>query len=320
MRSVSTGWAVAFPVTFLQVALLPHDHSLSALDVVNNVCVCQGVYGFDRYVEGVDSVAWKHASRACALASVCYYASEPSTMLAAPLVWWLHVGYSDSKPVLAPFKPFFVAACWASISYPLPLLHSSQHISFDKGDVSTILFVFLHIASLSHAADVVDREEDSASGLSTPAVSLPPTSASSLATGLAVAAAYVHSHSPSSFAPYDIASLGVVGGLVWGAPLLHAFVVGCFLLSYTHAHDLELITAILRMTEGLHSWAVQGGLSTVEETLRHMDEPWRTRIINSMLSLIQGGDEMGSSLLKLYDSAVRHRLTSHWESCLFPIR
>jgi len=311
MRSVSSGWAVAFPLTFLQCALLPHDHSLTAVDVVNNVCACQGIYGFDRYVAGEDPVLWKHASRACAVASVCYYASEPSTWLAAPLVWGLHVGYADAKPVLAPIKPFFVAACWAAICYPLPLLHHAPHHSFNSGEVSTILFVFLHIASLSHAADVVDREEDSAAGLSTLAVTLPPKAASGLATGLAIAAAYVHSQSPAAFAPYDAASLGVVGALVWGAPRVHALAVACVLLSYTHAHDLEGITAILRMTEGLHSWAVQGGLATVEETLRHMEEPWRTRTINVMLSVIEGGDEMGSSLLKMYESAVRHRLSSH---------
>ena len=91
------------------------------------------------------------------------------------------MGSTPAKPFLAPIKPFFVAWWWTVCIYELPALHA--HLNNKAVPISVAAF-FLSVASLSHAADVVDADEDREAGIVTPAVAL-----GDEAKGFAVAAA-----------------------------------------------------------------------------------------------------------------------------------
>ena len=157
----SGGAFISIPLTLLQWCFHgPVDPNM----IVNNVCIAHAIYDADRLTSEDDPTT----TRVAALVSTAFYASTPETMAIAPLVPTLHLGYSTLKPYIAPVKPFLVSAIWTLAIYYVPLLRMHKGL---WGDVLTPPR-FLSIASLSHALDVADIEDDEQEGLMTPAVTM----------------------------------------------------------------------------------------------------------------------------------------------------
>lgn len=293
---------VAIPLTLFQLTVHPPGVVVDLPAVANNVLASYAVYGADRLSE--DTPRWapaRVATSACAALSCAYYASEPNTAWLAPCVLLLHARYAALKPYFAPAKPFVVSAFWTLAVYYAPAWRAGVPVS----DVLAPAAVFLHLASLSHTADVVDAEEDRADGLRTPAVLLDEPAAYAL--GLGLAASYLHELSPLAFAPYDAVSLAVVGALAFDAPVASTVASAAVVVAYLDAHALEVCTSALRATEGVHSVAIQQGLAVVEKALA-LPDPLRKPAVDAVLAVVRAGDVAGGALISLYEAAVRNHL------------
>ena len=182
------GGIIGVPLTLLQWGV--HHHTGAVVDpltIANNFVVCHAIYDADR-LDPVTGPRWaRWTTRAAAVASTAFYASDPRTLGLAPLVLPLHAHYAAAKPTLAPIKPFAVAALWTVAVYAVPLLRDVHA----QGDTAAAASLWLSLAALSHAADVVDAAEDAAEGLRTPAVRMGAGEARRYAVALAVAAAIV---------------------------------------------------------------------------------------------------------------------------------
>ena len=160
-RRMRGSWAVGVPLTLLQLGV--HKHTGASIDpftVANNFLVAQAIYGPDRAETPSISM------RISALLSTGYYVSEPNTIAMACIVPVLHTSYKRIKPLIAPAKPFVVAALWTTAIYAVPALRD-----LDQSHVEPLLpsALFLSMVSFSHALDVVDIEEDEETGVATPA-------------------------------------------------------------------------------------------------------------------------------------------------------
>lgn len=298
-----TSVLVAIPLTLFQLAVHPPGVAIDAPTLANNVLASYAVYGADRLPAATPRFApARVATTACAALSCAYYASDPHTAWLAPCVLLLHARYADLKPRFAPAKPFVVSAFWTLAVYYAPAWRAGVPILHD---VLVPAFVFLHLASLSHTADVVDVEEDRTASLRTPAVVMDDPAAYAL--GLGLAASYLHELSPLAFAPYDAVSLAVVGALAYDAPLASTLASAAVVAAYFDTHALEVCTGALRATESVHSVAIQQGLHAVERALA-LPEPLRKHAVEALLATVRAGDVAGGALLSLYEAAVRHHL------------
>ena len=178
------GVIIGVPLTLLQ--LIVHSRTGAHVDpfvMVNNFALCNAIYDADR----LNCSVWdsrRIPSRISAIASTGFLASDPHTSLLALLVPPLHLSYARIKLAISPVKPFFVSFLWTLAIYFVPVWRSGYgHI-----DVVQCGAFFLSLSSLSHAADVIDYDEDLEDNIATPAILMQDQSGS-YAYGLAFAAA-----------------------------------------------------------------------------------------------------------------------------------
>ena len=293
------GAIIGVPLTILQLAV--HSQTGAHVDplvIANNFALCSAIYGADRLDCGLWD-AQRIPSRLSAVASTAFLASDPHTSPLALVVPPLHTSYADMKTIIAPIKPFFVSLLWTIAIYFLPVWRS------DQGDIDLVQCgaFFLSLAALSHAADVVDYDEDRRDGIATPAVCMQDTSGS-YAYGLAFAAAFLDASSQHPAPLYDLLVLIALGGLL-SEQVACATVLGISCtLAYAFLHDFELFSWFLRSSEATHRIAIQSTMQITEFAMT-LPDPWRTMIVDLTFRVVEHGDSVGHSILKLYERAVR---------------
>jgi hypothetical protein len=302
------GLAIGVPLTLMQLGIHQHTGApIGPLDVANNFAACHAVYDADRLTSG----PWagdRATTRLAALASAAYYASDERTLAFAPLLLALHLGYTRAKPALAPVKPFFVAAVWAAGIYAVPALRAPAEALPLALEPLAPASLFLSIASLSHAADVVDVAEDAAAGVRTPAVRMERVEAIGYTSALGFASAFLHVQAPSAFLPYDAVALAVLAGLLFERVELAVGLAFAIVAAHARAHDVELVTALLRSTETTHGLGVEAAVRSIELALQ-LPEPLQSWLVEATMASVRTGDAAGSALLDLYQHVVRHRAT-----------
>lgn len=296
------GTVIGVPLTILQLAV----HSQTGADVdplliANNFALCSAIYEADRLECGPWD-ARRVPSRLSAIASTAFLASDPHTSSLALVVPPLHTSYADLKKIIAPIKPFFVSALWTIAIYLLPVWRSGH------GTIDTVQCAafFLSLAALSHAVDVLDREEDALSEVRTPAVLMDDDSGA-YAYGLAFAAAFLDAYSRHPVPLYDLLVLIAIGGVICEQTACAAVLGASCAVAYAVLHDFELFSWILRSSEATHRLAIQTTLHIVDVALT-LPEPWRTLIIDPTFRIVEHGDSVGHAILKLYEHAVRQEL------------
>lgn len=296
------GLAVGIPLTLLQTCLVPEAH-ITPIDVVNNFAVAEAIYTADRL-----DTPWyameRLPTRVAAVVSSAYYASEPSTALLVPLVLVLHTSYSSLKTTIAPVKPFFVACMWTLAIYYVPLLRAHLHL-FD--DVLTPAWMTLSIAGLSHAADVVDIEDDRKRDLHTPAVQMGKPEASFFVIATLLASNWLHCLSPSSFVLYDIASAA------FGLALLAedaAVGIALFVLctaAYVSHYDLDIAGRLLKATEIPHDASINL-IVDMSKSIESLPAPLQKNAFRLLSHVVQNGDRVGGQIVEWYLSLLFKRL------------
>lgn len=196
------------PLTLLQFAVQP-THEVAPLLVVNNFLLGSAIYDADR-LDSSSSAQALWTCRFSAFASMLIYGTNADTLWLSPIVLALHLAYADIKPYIGPIKPFFVALFWTIAVYYAPLWWT-----IESGDVFTPTAFFLHIAALSHAADVKDAVEDENNGILTPAVTMSEDLADAYSIALGFAACFLHASSPVSNIAYDIVFLGAIAATIF---------------------------------------------------------------------------------------------------------
>lgn len=299
MRS---GAAIGIPLTLLQW----HVHSKTgvAIDiptVANNFAVAIAIYDADRSVEPWDAHE-RIPSRVCALASSVYYASEPHTVWLVPIILSLHVGYTSVKPLIASWKPAFVAAFWTIAVYFVPLWRCAH----DVGDVLVPASFFLSIASLSHTMDVVDVEDDRRDGVRTPAVRMGATEASAFALALGYASFLLHVLSVARSDLYDIVLITLTFCILY-APELVLVAPSAVVGAYLTANFNDALESVLRFTEPVHAFAIDSMIHGTHVVSR-FDEPFRTWALDLLFGMADAGDTLGAFMVRMYEEGVRNSL------------
>ena len=293
------GTIIGVPLTLLQLTV--HSQTGAHVDpllILNNFALCSAIYDADR----LDCGPWdakRIPSRVSAVASTAFLASDPHTSSLALIVPPLHTSYADLKSIIAPVKPFFVSLLWTVAIYFLPVWRSGQ------GDIDPIQCgaFFLSLSALSHAADVVDYEDDLRHNISTPAVVMQDTSGS-FSYGLAFAAAFLDASSLHPVPLYDLLVLIAIGGVLT-EQMTCALTLGISCtLAYAFLHDFEFFSWILRSSEATHRMAIESTMRITEFSMT-LPEPWRTMLMDVTFRIVENGDSVGHSILKLYERAVR---------------
>ena len=200
MRS---GLIIGIPLSLLQFGV---HHHISPELVTQNFLLCNAVYDADRFTDDTPQSV-RLLSRTSAVAATALYATDPHLRPLAPLVPTLHLWYGTLKPYIAPIKPFFVSFLWCTLVCYVP--------NYDTDVTLTSLALFLNIAALSHAADVLDIDEDREAGVITPAVSMVTTEAAvQYAFALQLASIVVDGVSAHPHMLYDVLSLVSLVGIV----------------------------------------------------------------------------------------------------------
>ena len=292
---------IGIPITLLQCALTGDHAHIGILDAVNNVAMCDAIYGADR----IDA-PWYDASRArtrvSAALSTWYFASDPATAALAPIVPTLHLGYTAAKPWLAPIKPVAVATLWTIAVYCVPLWKARASIDF-----LTAGWFCLSIAGLSHIADIVDIEEDKLNNVDTPAVLMGRDDAAYFAVTLTLASSWIHELSPARFAPYDIVSVSIALAFLCEDVALGAALATLVLAGYAVQHDVELIGYTIKTSGVAHDWATNSIVHAADE-IRKLPEPTRAPVFDAVTGAIRIGDTLGGATLDAFHAAVKRRL------------
>lgn len=188
-----TGTLVAVPLTLLQCASVVHHtgalptEAQVAQFALLDVLLAHAVYDADRardVSDGDARVAYFATTGVAAAAAsvVLWQAGAPSFV---PPLLGLHATYAESKPVLAPIKPFFVGATWVAATTYLPL--TLLGVDALDGDARPLCDA-LEIAAWSHWSDAIDAADDARAGILTPAVRLGSERALALSYALVAAA------------------------------------------------------------------------------------------------------------------------------------
>jgi hypothetical protein len=194
-----TGSLVSVPLALMQGASLAHH--TGQLGTVQdggqlfllNLLMAHAVYDADRardVGDGPTRRAYFASTGAAALAASALLCLHESTVDFVPPLLALHAGYTESKAVLAPIKPFFVGAAWVAATTYLPLAFVGAGVLQDD---PRPLCDAMQIAAWSHLADVDDIVEDAAKSIVTPAVALGETYAPLLSYALLTAACFASS-------------------------------------------------------------------------------------------------------------------------------
>lgn len=294
---MKSGLWIGVPLTVLRYACHPHL-PVDPIDVANNFAVAHAIYDADR-IDAPALSSERDTTRICAALSAGYYASLSALPLSL-LVLALHFGYKESKPVLGPVKPFFVSACWTMCIFFTPAASGS--------DLFLPAALFLALSSLSHAADLPDREEDAQRGILTPAVTM--RDPELYAVALMLSACYLHSCSPSPSSLVDAFGLASLSSLLFTGTLLPAWGIGMlFSAAYADANDVELFTRVLRASESSHKFAIEWATSTIQWAFT-LPDVQRQLVVDLTTHVMQWGDSVGSGILRAYEAAIRDRLTS----------
>lgn len=293
MRS---GLIIGIPLSLLQFGV---HHHISPELVAQNFLLCNAVYDADRFTDDTPRSV-RLLSRTSAVAATALYATDPHLRPLAPLVPTLHLWYGTLKPYIAPIKPFFVSFLWCTLVCYVP--------NYDTDVTLASLALFLNIAALSHAADVLDIDEDREAGVITPAVGMVTTEAAvQYAFALQLASIVVDGISAHPHMLYDVLSLVSLVGIVTGRGRESALLGVVFVLAYVSTHDLELMMSLLRSTEVTHKMAISSALDLTQRALQ-LEEPYRSRAVDLIFQIVNGGDEIGSFLLRLFETALRNRI------------
>lgn len=296
------GWIIGVPLTILQWGI--HSHTGAVVDaptVVNNFVICNAVYDADRLTEPSPA---RLRTRVSAIASAAYYATSPETEILVPVVIGLHTGYTSCKPYIAPIKPFFVAFFWTIAVYYVPMLRSPEPVAYELWSPASL---FLSIAALSHAVDIVDTTEDLNAGVLTPAVRMGKDEALQFALACGFASAWLHSKSVTSFPLYDVLVLTSIVGIARDSSHIVGVLTVLFISGYTYENKETLLAQLLQSTEGTHKMAID--LTT--DTVRHakdLPEPWRHGLVNLVFRISEVGDTFGHKILDVYERVVREGL------------
>lgn len=293
MRS---GLVIGLPLSILQFGV---HHHISPELVTQNFLLCSAVYDADRFTSETPLLT-RIVSRSSAIAATSLYALDPHLRPLAPLIPALHLCYTPLKPLLAPVKPFFVSLLWCVLVCYVP--------PYDTDVSAVALSLLLNVAALSHAADVLDLEEDRRAGVITPAVSMGTETAIQYAFALQLSSVLVDATlSTQPHLLYDTLSLVSLVGIVTRRTTESALVGTLFVAGYVFTHDLELMMSLLRGSEVTHKMAISSALDLAQRALR-LDEPYRSRAVDVLFHVINTGDEIGSSILDLFETALRNRI------------
>ena len=299
------GWVIGLPITILQYGI--HSHTGAVVDpftVVNNFAVCNAVYDADR-ITGPAFASERLPTRLSALVSSCYYASDVNTQPLVPFMIALHTSYKDLKPIIGPVKPFLVSLFWTLQVYYVPLLRSSGDL---HTDVFSAASLFLSVAALSHAVDILDTEEDAADGVLTPAVVMGKEQAKSYAFAMLFASAWLHTKGITSFPLYDIISLCSLIGIV-EPQLMGLTVVLSVLFSagYVYENEEVILAGLLKSTEVSHRVAIDMTTDFMVYA-KQLPSPWKECVVNLVFGISDVGDTFGHQLLDVYEKVVRMNL------------
>ena len=294
---VGRGVFVGIPTPLLQC--LTHYQTgvpLDAPTIFNNFAVSHAIYGADRISSTVAPLAKERlTTRAAALASAGFYASSPHTLPLAPIVLGLHTSYSQVKPTIAPVKPFFVGAMWSLAIYGVPLLRQGTPM-----DILTPAALMLSIASLSHAADVPDVEEDLEAGVFTPATQMSRAEATWYAAALSLSAAALHPPPTAYDALVASASIGIAANRSWTGAAVACAVVARDLDVHGKEYMRSLVETVIASSEGAHSVSLRALMDIVHSS-SGIPEPWKGMLLEFVFSVLHAGDEAGGLLLGLYE-------------------
>lgn len=296
LQRMRSGLVIGLPFSILQFGV--HQHISPEL-VTQNFLLCSAIYDADRFTPETPLLS-RLVSRSSAIAATSLYAFDPHLRPLSPLIPILHLWYTPLKSYLAPVKPFFVSFLWCVLVCYVPPYGT---------DVSaTALSLFLNIAALSHAVDVLDLDEDREAGVITPAVSMGTETAIQYAFALQLASILVDTTtSTQPHLLYDALSLVTLIGIVTRRSTESALVGTLFVAAYVSTHDLELIMTLLTSSEVTHKMAISAALDLTQCALL-LDEPYRSRAIDVIFRVINTGDEVGSSILDLFETALRNRI------------
>lgn len=288
MLQMRAGWAIGVPLTILQWSI--HQTTPGLVDpasALNNVLVSGAIYGADR-------IGVTPATQLAMVGSTCFYASDPATIPIAPCVPVLHYGYASVlKPRLAPVKPFFVSFCWTLAIYYVPLLRAQAPVD----ELLLPASLFLSIASLSHAVDVIDRFDDARDGIATPAVRLGSNEATAYAIALWATSVFLHGTSPQPNACYDALVLLTIGIAVKRDCPYASVVTSGVVFAGAYAWRRELIRGLLESSATPHSMAMSTFLQLERAVNSYPDAPWRKPVLDALFTVFNTADDIGHLLL-----------------------
>ena len=303
------GTFVGVPLTLLQWGC--HPHHVDPTVIGCNFLLGHAIYDADRMTSDVWD-ADRTTTRIAAVAATGILASHEGTLWAAPLVPLLHFGYTPLKPLLlAPIKPFFVAAMWAALVYYVPLgIVDSPSSSTIPDSITTPAAIALSLATLSHALDIVDIDEDRAQGAMTPAVVMGEEEAGHYTIALALATLVVYSQSPLHSTLVDLLFLTTVASsskpvnsFDSSSSTLTLTILG-LLVAAAVKYDAEALGLLLQTTEVTHKFAIEQTLDVVEWA-KTLPPPWKRRVLEITINLFKLGDQVGSQIIHLYEMALR---------------
>lgn len=303
---MKTGLFIGVPLTLLQLGV--HTKTGAVIDpslLGCNFLLGHAIYDADR-MTSPQLDPERTTTRIAAATSTALLASHEGSRWAAPLVPLLHLGYTPLKPlILAPVKPFFVAAAWTAIVYYVPLSYSGVPT---PSDFTSPASVFLLLSTLSHSLDIVDIEEDIAEeGTATPAVRMERTSAKNYMVALSLATSSVYLHSPiyNEFVE-SLFLIAILGAYLESVTFTKTALIGFFAL-YAVKYDVELLSYLLRSTEVSHKIAIEETIK-ITDLARQLPDPWKRIILESTIQSFKFGDFVGSKLIHLYEMALRGEL------------
>lgn len=305
------GTFVGVPLTLLQWGC--HPHHVDPVVIGCNFLLGHAIYDADRMTSDVWDVD-RTTTRIAAVGATGILASHEGTLWAAPLVPLLHFGYTPLKPVLlAPIKPFFVAAMWAALVYYVPLgIMDSSPPSVDvvPTTITTPASIALCLATLSHVLDIVDIGEDQEQGAMTPAVVMGEEEAGHYTIALALATLVVYSHSPLHSTLVDLVFLTTVASLSSPSSVpfsITSITILGLLVAAVVKYDAEALGFLLQTTEVTHKLVIEQTLNVVEWA-RTLPPPWKRRVLEMTIDLFKFGDQVGSQIIHLYEMALRGEL------------
>ena len=271
---------VALPITLLQLFLhptLPFDPVLTA----SNIAVCHAVYDADRGAPLPPPR--RRASRR--------WRRRPftrATVAAAPraLTLALHDGYARViKPRVAAAKPYVVALLWTVLVYWVPLLHA--HV--EQGDRSASRDPPRQLLPLLCGAEPRGRPARPRGGRGGRADAGRPHDAARggarvrgrVGGGGGAAARRVRAPFPA--VRRRVKMLGVSAMCYPAGRWAYAAAGGVFALAFVDAHDVELLSALLRSTEGVHALGVDLATTGIEWAFT-LPEPFRTACVHALMT------------------------------------